>query len=240
MITLEVNGVTQSYGEKQIIGGISLKMEGPSINVIMGPSGCGKSTLLRMFGGVRPPNVVTPTSGSIKVDGKEVSQDSADAVTVFQAYSNRPDLSVRKNVELPFKLKLWQNVKRDEQNARIDELLKKVGLYDRQDHLPHQLSGGQQQRVAIARALAVKPKILLLDEPFGALDPVTRSNTRTLLRELVNEHPCLAVMITHDVDEAAELGDKIFILSTAPAMIKTEITYASREQRVLAIKSALR
>ena len=240
MITLEANNIIQTYDEKQIIGGISLTMTGPSINVVMGPSGCGKSTLLRMFGGVRPPNVVTPTSGSITVDGQEVSQDSADAVTVFQAYSNRPDLNVRKNIELPFKLKLWQNVDKNEQASRIDELLKKVGLYDRQDHLPHQLSGGQQQRVAIARALAVKPKILLLDEPFGALDPITRSNTRALLRELVSEHPCLAVMITHDVDEAAELGDKIFVLSTAPAMVKAVICTPDINRRLAEIKSALK
>lgn len=231
MITLEASNITQSYGEKQIIGGVNLKMEGPSVNIIMGPSGCGKSTLLRMFGGVRPPNVVTPTSGSIKVDGVEVSQDSSDAVTVFQAYSNRPDLSVRKNIELPFKLKLYKNVPVEEQNKRIDQLLQEVGLSDRQDHFPHQLSGGQQQRVAIARAMVVKPKILLLDEPFGALDPVTRVNARTILKDLVKEHPCLAIMITHDIDEAVDLGDKIFILSKSPAVICTEINTTDKDIR---------
>lgn len=239
MITIEATQITQSYGEKQIIGGISLTMHGPSINVLMGPSGCGKSTLLRMFGGVRPPNVKTPTSGLIKIDGVEVTADTTDAVTVFQAYSNRPDLTVRENVALPFKLKLWKGVKVDEQAARVDELLKQVGLHDRQDHLPHQLSGGQQQRVAIARALALKPKVLLLDEPFGALDPVTRKTTRAMLRDLVSSHPCLAVMITHDVDEAAELGDKIFVLSTAPALIKREIVLPTREQREAAIREIL-
>ena len=176
MITLEAVDIVQNYGEKQIIGGINLKMEGPSINVIMGPSGCGKSTLLRMFGGVRPPNVVTPTSGLIKIDGQEINEATVDAITVFQAYSNRPDLTVRQNVELPFKLKLWKKHKRDEVAGRVDEMLKKIGLFDRQDHFPHQLSGGQQQRVAIARALALKPKVLLLDEPFGALDPATRQS----------------------------------------------------------------
>lgn len=239
MIELKVDGVTQSYGEKQIIGGVTLRMTGPSINVIMGPSGCGKSTLLRMFGGVRPPNVKTPTSGMIKIDNVEVVDDTHDAVTVFQAYSNRPDLTVRENVELPFKLKLWSNVPKEERLSRIDELLKSIGLHERQDHYPHQLSGGQQQRVAIARALVVKPKVLLLDEPFGALDPVTRKAARDVLKELVNSHPCLAIMITHDIDEAAELGDKIFILSTAPALIKREIVLPTREQRENAIRESL-
>ena len=118
-------------------------------------------------------------------------------------------------------------------------MLKKVGLFDRQDHLPHQLSGGQQQRVAIARALALKPKILLLDEPFGALDPITRKSARTLLKELVTADPCLAIMITHDVDEAAEMGDKIFILSTPPAVIKKEIVLPTFNERVYEIKKHL-
>lgn len=239
MITLEAVDIVQNYGEKQIIGGINLKMEGPSINVIMGPSGCGKSTLLRMFGGVRPPNVVTPTSGLIKIDGQEINEATVDAITVFQAYSNRPDLTVRQNVELPFKLKLWKKHKRDEVAGRVDEMLKKIGLFDRQDHFPHQLSGGQQQRVAIARALALKPKVLLLDEPFGALDPVTRKSARSLLNELVKADPCLAIMITHDIEEAAELGDKIFVLSTAPALVKTEIILPAGA-REAAIKDALR
>lgn len=239
MIELTTTEVKQSYGDKEILSGISLKMTGPSINIIMGPSGCGKSTLLRMFGGVRPPNVVTPTSGTIVIDGQEIKDDTAEAVTVFQSYSNRPDLSVRKNIELPFKLKLWNKFKREEVASRVEDMLKKVGLYERQDHLPHQLSGGQQQRVAIARALSLRPKVLLLDEPFGALDPVTRKDARNLLKSLVAENPCLAIMVTHDVDEAAELGDKIFVLSKAPATIKTEIMLPTFEQRVAAIKSAL-
>ncbi len=236
MINLEIKDVTQSYGDKQIIGGINITMQGPSINVFMGPSGCGKSTLLRMLGGVRPPNTVTPTSGNIILDGVEVTSESSDAVTVFQAYSNRPDLTVRQNIELPFKLKLWSNIDKAEITQRVDTLLQRIGLVDRQKHLPSQLSGGQQQRIAIARALVVKPKVLLLDEPFGALDPVTRKSARALLKDLVAEHPCLAIMITHDIDEAAELGDKIFILSTAPALISREIVEASPYLRTQSIK----
>lgn len=238
MITIAATNIVQSYGAQQVIGGINFTLQGPSINIIMGPSGCGKSTLLRMFGGVRPPNVVTPTSGSITIDGQPVTGDTAEAITVFQAYSNRPDLTVRQNVELPYKLKLWNTHTRDEISVRVDEMLRRVGLTERQDHLPHQLSGGQQQRVAIARALALKPKVLLMDEPFGALDPVTRKSSRILLRELVTADPCLVVMITHDVDEAAELGDRIIILSTAPALVKREIVspdYYTREQAIKAV-----
>jgi ABC-type nitrate/sulfonate/bicarbonate transport system ATPase subunit len=238
MITLAANSITQTYGSTQIIGGINLQMVGPSINVIMGPSGCGKSTLLRMFGGVRPPNVVTPTSGSITVDGQPIHADTTEAITVFQAYSNRPDLTVRENLELPFRLGLWKK-DRDGISPHIDDMLRKIGLFERQDHKPHQLSGGQQQRVAIGRALILKPKILLLDEPFGALDPVTRKSTRGLLKELVAANPCLAIMVTHDVDEAAELGDKIFILSTAPAVVKREIVYPDYYSREQAIKATL-
>lgn len=218
-----------------VINGISLDIGGDQITMILGPSGCGKSTLMNMMGGMRPYNVPSPTSGTVLIDGSPCSGQHDDVVTVFQRYTSFPHLTVFENVMYSFRLKVWKRKfpNRDENEARVRELLKTVGLLDKADHYPEQLSGGQQQRVALARSLAVKPRILLMDEPLGALDAQTRSEMQDLLRILHQQYRTLIVFVTHDIDEALKLGDRILVLSSRPATIATDITIDEPKPRPL-------
>ena len=223
---VELKGVTQRYpspdgqGEITVVEKLDLNFDQPGITMVLGPSGCGKSTILRMMGGVRPIGVKTPTEGSVLIDGVECTGPHDDAVMVFQRYANRPDLTVRENVAFPFRLALWRaRIPAPERRERVDRILSQVGLSDKAGLRPHQLSGGQNQRVALARALVLRPRILLMDEPFGALDAQTREDMQHLLVDLYNSNPCLVVFVTHDVTEALLLGDQVVVLSTQPARI---------------------
>jgi ABC-type nitrate/sulfonate/bicarbonate transport system ATPase subunit len=185
-----------------------------------------------MMGGVRPFGVATPTSGRIKIDGKACEGPHDDAVMVFQRYANRPDLTVRDNVAFPFTLKLWRKKYSDaEAKKRVDEMLDAVGLSDKSDLRPSQLSGGQNQRVALARALVLRPRILLMDEPFGALDAQTREEMQRLLVSLYDAHPCLIVFVTHDVTEALLLADRVVVLTSQPARIADDFTITEKRPR---------
>jgi ABC-type nitrate/sulfonate/bicarbonate transport system ATPase subunit len=207
-------------GVNRVIDTLDLRFEGPSITMLLGPSGCGKSTLLYMMGGVRPQNIVMPSSGTVSIDGEPCVDAHDDAVMVFQRYANRPDLNVYDNVGFPFRLGLWRDrIPKAERHAKIMHMLEAVGLADKAKLHPSQLSGGQNQRIALARSLMLKPRILLMDEPFGALDAQTREDMQKLLVELHREHPCLIVFVTHDVTEALLLGDRVVVLSTQPARI---------------------
>ena len=210
----------QGQGVTRVLDGINLAFNGPGINMLLGPSGCGKSTLLHMMGGVRPNNVVSPTSGQVFINGQLCDGPHDDAIMVFQRYANRPDLTVYQNVALPFRFGLWKSrVPKAEWMARVDNIIAAVGLQNHKNHYPAQLSGGQNQRVALARALVLRPRILLMDEPFGALDAQTRTETQALLNQLYKENPCLIIFVTHDVTEALLLGDRVVVLSTQPARI---------------------
>ena len=236
--TIELRNISQDYpgangqGTLRVVDNISLSFGTPAINMLLGPSGCGKSTILRMLGGVRPIGVQTPTSGEILIDGQSCTGAHDDAVTVFQRYSNRPDLTVWDNVAFPFKLALWKSkLSRSEWEARVRETLDDVGLSDKKDMRPAQLSGGQNQRVALARALVLRPRILLMDEPFAALDAQTRQEAQTLLARLHERQPCLIVFVTHDVTEALVLGDRVILLSTQPARIADDFTITEPRPR---------
>lgn len=225
-VSLELSAVTQEYpapsgeGTIRVLETVNLQFDRPGINMLLGPSGCGKSTLLRMMGGVRPVGVRTPSAGVIKIGGVECEGPHDDAVMVFQRYANRPDLNVEENVAFPFKFALWKKrVSNSEAKKRVAETLEAVGLADKRALRPSQLSGGQNQRVALARALVLRPKILLMDEPFGALDAQTREEMQRLLSELWRAQPCLVVFVTHDVSEAVLLGDRVIVLSGAPATV---------------------
>jgi len=216
----------------RVLDGISLRFERPAINMLLGPSGCGKSTLLRMLGGVRPWNTATPTSGRIEIDGVPCEGPHPETVMVFQHYANRPDLNVRENVLYPFGFNEWRRrVSQKEAGERVDQMLSEVGLADKRDQYPSQLSGGQNQRVALARALVLRPKVLLMDEPFGALDAQTRSTMQTLLCRLHAAHPCVVVFVTHDVTEALLVGDRVIVLSTQPARVIDDFEIAARQPR---------
>ncbi|MGB0128078.1 MAG: ABC transporter ATP-binding protein [Rhodocyclaceae bacterium] len=236
-ISLELKKIVQEYpapdgGVTRVVDGVDIAFDKPGIAMLLGPSGCGKSTLLHMMGGVRPFAVTTPTSGTVLIDGKECDGPHDDAIMVFQRYANRPDLSVFDNVAFPFRLKLWrQRVPENEWRQRVEEMLKAVGLADKQKLFPAQLSGGQNQRVALARALVLRPRILLMDEPFGALDAQTREEMQKLLIELYNARPCLVVFVTHDVTEALRLGDRVIVLSTQPAKVADDFAIAEPRPR---------
>ncbi|MFT5682821.1 MAG: ABC-type nitrate/sulfonate/bicarbonate transport system ATPase subunit [Myxococcota bacterium] len=229
-IHVELKDIIQEYpapqgeGVIRIVDGVNITFDRPGIYMLLGPSGCGKSTILRMLGGVRPIGVKTPTEGEVLINGVRCDGPHDDAVMVFQRYANRPDLSVRDNVALPFRFKLWKNkIPEAEQKQRLDQILDAVGLGDKAELRPSQLSGGQNQRVALARALVLRPRILLMDEPFGALDAQTREEMQLLLIELFNAQPCVIVFVTHDVDEALALGDRVLVLSTRPARLAIDL-----------------
>ena len=224
--SVELRQIVQEYPSREggapvrVVDSVSLKFDRAGIVMLLGPSGCGKSTLLHMMGGVRPFGVQTPSSGEVLIDGLPCTGAHDDAVMVFQRYANRPDLTVWDNVTLPFRLKHWRDkVPEREWRERAEAMLVAVGLADKRSHRPAQLSGGQNQRVALARALVLRPRILLMDEPFGALDAQTRADMQKLLAELHRQHPCLTLFVTHDVTEALLLGDRVIVLSTQPARI---------------------
>jgi ABC-type nitrate/sulfonate/bicarbonate transport system ATPase subunit len=224
-VSIELRDIVQEYPHKdgngvlRVVDGISLSLTS-GINMLLGPSGCGKSTILHMMGGVRPIGVATPSSGTVLIDGQPCVGAHDDAVMVFQRYANRPDLTVEENVAFPFRLAHWRSrVSTAEARRRVDETLAAVGLSGHRKHLPSQLSGGQNQRVALARALVLRPRILLMDEPFGALDAQTRAEMQQLLVQIYEQNPCLVVFVTHDVTEALTLGDRVIVLSTQPAKI---------------------
>jgi NitT/TauT family transport system ATP-binding protein len=180
--------------------------------VFLGPSGCGKSTLLNMIGGL-----LQPDTGEVRTFGKPVTGPNPDAVTVFQHYTCFPWLTALGNVE--YSLKLQGGLSRGERRARAADYLKRVGLEHKENAYPRELSGGQQQRVAIARTLVISPRIVLMDEPFGALDAQTRQEMQQMLLSLWGELHNLIVFVTHDVTEAILLADRIFVLSARPARI---------------------
>ena len=225
-LEVKLQKIVQEYpapsgeGVVRILDGIDLDFQKPTINMLLGPSGCGKSTLLRMAGGVRPIGVKSPTEGQVLIGGEPCHGAHDESVMVFQRYANRPDLSVRDNVAFPFRLKLWkQRVPKAEWQKRVDDMLKAVGLGDKGDLRPSQLSGGQNQRVALARALVLRPRIILMDEPFGALDAQTREEMQRLLIQLWEAQKCLVIFVTHDVTEALLLGDRVIVLSHSPAKV---------------------
>ena len=193
--------------------GIDLQIRKGEFISLIGHSGCGKSTLLNMIAGLD-----LPTGGTVLVAGESVRRPGPDKMVVFQNYSLLPWLTVRENIALAVD-EVMPALPKAEREAVIDEHIAMVGLGPASDKRPGELSGGMRQRVAIARALAIKPKLLLLDEPFGALDALTRGNLQEKLMQICNEHELTAVMVTHDVDEAVLLSDRIVMLTNGPGSV---------------------
>jgi NitT/TauT family transport system ATP-binding protein len=196
--------------------------------VLLGPSGCGKSTLLRMVAGLD-----TPDSGEVLVHDQPVHSPSKDRGMVFQKYTSFPWLTVRENVEYGMKI---NHVPAAQRTETADRLLKAVGLADFGGVYPETLSGGMQQRVAIARTLAVRPSVILMDEPFGALDAQTRSEMQQLLLGIWDETACTILFVTHDVEEAVYLADRIFIMSSHPGTIVEDVEVPFERPRSLELK----
>lgn len=190
--------------------GINLEIKKGEFISLIGHSGCGKSTLLNMIAGLD-----LPTDGLVTLEGQRIRESGPERMVVFQNYSLLPWLTVRENIALAVE-EIFGHLPKQEQNNIVEEHIDLVGLRPHADKQPHMLSGGQKQRVSIARALAIRPKLLLLDEPFGALDALTRGNLQEQLMEICEEHEVTAVMVTHDVDEAVLLSDRIVMLTNGP------------------------
>ncbi|MCK0197293.1 ABC transporter ATP-binding protein [Ancylobacter sp. 6x-1] len=194
---------------------ISIEVPDNEFAVIVGPSGCGKSSLLYLVAGL-----AEPTEGHILLDGTEVNGPGADRGMVFQSYTLFPWLTVRENVEFGLKRR---KVPAEERERIVSQYLNDTGLAAFHDAYPKQLSGGMMQRVAIARALANDPRILLMDEPFGALDSQTRTSMQKLLLKVWEQHQKTVLFVTHDIDEAILLGDRIYVMTARPGRLKEEI-----------------
>jgi sulfate transport system ATP-binding protein len=206
---IDIQDISKRFGDFTALEAVSLEVPQGSLTALLGPSGSGKSTLLRIIAGLEMPD-----SGTVMIAGEDVSNvrpQKRGIGFVFQHYAAFTHMSVRDNVAFGLKIRKRPKL---EVRARVDELLELVGLTKWANQQPSQLSGGQRQRMALARALAVSPTVLLLDEPFGALDAIVRAELRAWLRRLHDEEGTTTVLVTHDQEEAMEVADRIAVMST--------------------------
>ncbi|WP_417805938.1 ABC transporter ATP-binding protein [Thalassospira lucentensis] len=220
MSMLSLSDVTVRFEPKDkpavlALDDVSLKVANNTFSVIVGPSGCGKSTLLRLVAGLE-----VQTSGHMELDGEPIGGPSADRGMVFQSYTLFPWLTVRENIMFGPKLK---NLPKSECEDIADDLIQAVHLNGFENSYPKELSGGMRQRVALARALANDPRILLMDEPFGALDSQTRQAMQELLLDVWQSRRKTVLFITHDIDEAIFLGDEVHVMSARPGRIQKSL-----------------
>jgi NitT/TauT family transport system ATP-binding protein len=210
-------GVTFGANDNEVVAveNVDLNVQPGEFVSLIGPSGCGKSTILSIVAGF-----LTPTRGAAQVDGKPITKPGSDRGVVFQQYSLFPWLSVRKNVEFGLKMAGVDAGKRD---VTARSLLDLAGLLAFADHYPDQLSGGMKQRIGIIRALATSPQVLLMDEPFGALDTQTRVVMQEILTNIWQQFRISVLFITHDIEESIFLSDRIYVMTARPGRIKAEI-----------------
>ncbi len=210
-------GVVFGSGEKAVeaVKGVSLEVQPGEFVSLIGPSGCGKSSLLGIVAGF-----TRPTSGVATVDRKAITKPGSDRGVVFQQYSLFPWLSVRENVEFGLKM---GGVSRTKRQTSARTLLGLAGLLAFENHYPDQLSGGMKQRIGIVRALAASPQVLLMDEPFGALDTQTRSVMQEILTNIWQKFRISVLFITHDIEESVFLSDRIYVMTARPGRVKAEI-----------------
>ena len=214
---------------RTVLAGIDLTVQTGDFLVLVGPSGCGKTTLLKIIAGL-----VRPDDGDfeLSMDGHQITKPGPDRGVVFQQYHSYPWLTVLENVK--FGLQFLRITDRDKLE-KAERQLKAVGLWDYRDEYPRVLSGGQQQRVAIARTLATDPQVILMDEPFAALDAQTRETMQTDLLELQRTTKSTIVFVTHDVSEAAYLGNDVYVLSRIPSRIVTHVDARTTRDRIFGV-----
>ena len=238
LIKLKIDNVYKEYqgrnGKTIALNGVSLDIKENEFICVVGPSGCGKSTLLNIIAGL-----LEPTSGTVSLDGKVIEGTGVERGVVFQQYALFPWRTVLKNVMFPLEMK---KVPKAEAEAIARKYIKSVGLEGFEKSFPKELSGGMKQRVAIARAYAANPEVLLLDEPFGALDVISRGDMQEWLLSMRKRLSRTALLVTHDVDEAIYLSNRILILGGSPAHIVREftITEPNRTREWLFDQGALR
>lgn len=218
---LVVDQVSKIYptktGDYTVLKDVHLAVNQGEFICVIGHSGCGKSTLLNMVSGF-----AKPTTGRVLLQGKPIEKPGPDRMVVFQGYALLPWLSVFDNVYLGVDV-VYPRKSKSEKTQIVKEFLAMVGLADAMEKKPPQISGGMKQRVAIARALAICPEVLILDEPFGALDAITKEELQEELLKIWNTHKCTVLMITHDIDEALFLADKLVMMTNGPAATIGEV-----------------
>lgn len=207
---IRLTGVTKTYGGTRVIADTSLTVHDGEFVSLLGPSGSGKSTLLGMIGGL-----AFPSSGTVEALGEPVTGPGPERGMVFQHHALLPWMTARGNIDFGLRC-ARPELGAAERDTRTTQFLESVSLGHAADHRPARLSGGMQQRVGLARAFAIDPEILLLDEPFGALDALTRRQLQNLLLEVWEANRRTVVMVTHDVDEAVLLSDRILVMSPGP------------------------
>ncbi len=229
--TLSVRGLKKVYqtggGDVEAVRNLTFDLRAGELACLVGPSGSGKTTLLKCISGL-----MAPTEGEVLLDGKRVTGPPKKMAVVFQEYGRSlfPWMRVRDNVELPLKN---QGVPKAERDRLVDDALEAVGLSQVPRSYPWQLSGGMQQRVAIARAIAYQPEVLLMDEPFAAVDAQTRADLEDLIRVVWKKLGVTVLFVTHDIDESVYLGERVIILSSSPTVIQEDIAIdlpADRDQ----------
>jgi bicarbonate transport system ATP-binding protein len=212
---LTIKDVSKVYPTKKgsftVLDGVNLTVEEGEFICVIGHSGCGKSTLLNMVSGF-----AFPTDGEVRLQGQPITKPGPDRMVVFQNYALLPWRTAFENVYLAVHA-VHPNKPQAEKRAIVRDHLAMVGLSDAADKKPPQMSGGMRQRVSIARALAVRPQVLILDEPFGALDAITKEELQEELLKIWNDHRCTVLMITHDIDEALFLADRLVMMTNGPA-----------------------
>jgi len=219
---LSFQNIEKRFSGLHVIENFSRDIQDGELVALVGPSGCGKSTLLHLVAGLEK-----PTSGQLLVDGAPVRGPSPERTLMFQENALYPWLTLAQNVALALE---FQKVDKQKALAQAGEWLEKVNLKGFENYYPHQVSGGMRQRAALARAFISHPKALLLDEPFGALDALTRMTLQDALRDLIRENSPTVLLVTHDVDEALFLADRILVFSSRPATVLKEFNLTHHEK----------
>ncbi|MCX7523324.1 ABC transporter ATP-binding protein [Microbacterium sp. STN6] len=226
---LSVSGLKKVYqvdaGEIEAVRNLTFDIDAGELVCIVGPSGAGKTTLLKCISGL-----LAPTAGTVTLAGKQVTEPPKAMAVVFQEYGRSlfPWMTVRDNVELPLKN---QRVPRAERETLVNEALAAVELGHVPDSYPWQLSGGMQQRVAIARAVAYRPQVLLMDEPFAAVDAQTRADLEDLIRSIWKKLGVTILFVTHDIDESVYLGQRVIVLSNSPTVVQEDLAIDLPDER---------
>jgi len=211
---IKIQNVSKNFDGVNVLNDFNLDIEPGSFVSLIGPSGCGKSTLLRIIGGLEH-----SSEGSVFLDGEKITKAGSDRGFAFQGSNLFPWLTIKENVSFGLKArKIYKEKKGD-----VSEMLKLVGLSGFEDSYPHQVSGGMQQRASLARAIVGHPKVLLLDEPLGALDAFTRMNLQDEILRIKNENDMTMLMVTHDVDEAIYMSDKVVVMSARPSRVEAVV-----------------